>query len=373
MFGRFVPNLRSMAIAFDDVDLDRDRALVQRFQAGDGLAFDDLYRRYFPRLVRFCRRRTDDDAEAEELAQEAFAKAWRALPNLSGDQRFYPWLTVIAGRLCVDAGRRRTRAASADRPVPTVLADEVDGPEAVVVRLVQRQLLHDALDRLTPRHREVLELREQRGWSYAEIADHYAVSVGTVEALLWRARRALQREFEALDGRDAGIFVSLPVLGRLLRRVQEAGARASRWAGMELAPAAAPFMAGATVAASVLLGTVGLGAPDAARPAVRPTEVLAVRGTPVAELTPIDAEGRPRIEPAVAAPAPDPTPIVGEPAKTSEPLTVGSAAEARRRSEQEPVAGDAGGLVVGADPREVAGDALVKVNGYVQQLDEEGS
>src|SRR5687768_6769143 len=98
-----------VAMCADDVDLDRDRALVARFQAGDAAAFDELYLTYYSRLVRFCHRRVCDQDEAEELAQEAFARAWKALPRLGGEQRFYPWLSVIAGRLCLDALRKRSR------------------------------------------------------------------------------------------------------------------------------------------------------------------------------------------------------------------------------------------------------------------------
>src|SRR5436305_777163 len=89
-----------VALRADDVDLDRDTALVERFQTGDEEAFADLYRRYFPRLRRYCVRRLGDPHEAEEAAQEALARAYRALPNLGGDRRFYPWLRVIASNLC---------------------------------------------------------------------------------------------------------------------------------------------------------------------------------------------------------------------------------------------------------------------------------
>ena len=69
-----------MALRADDVDLNRDRLLVERFQAGDREAFDDLYLRYFERLRRFCQRRVGDAHEAEEVAQEAFVRALRAMP-----------------------------------------------------------------------------------------------------------------------------------------------------------------------------------------------------------------------------------------------------------------------------------------------------
>ena len=94
----------------DDVDLDRDRALVERCQAGDSAAFGNLYARYYERLLRFCLRRLNDRHEAEDAAQEAFARAWKALPRFAGERRFYPWLTVIAGNICTDMLRRRSRS-----------------------------------------------------------------------------------------------------------------------------------------------------------------------------------------------------------------------------------------------------------------------
>ena len=96
----------------DDVDLDRDRALVERSQAGDAAAFGNLYARYYGRLLRFCMRRLSDRHEAEDATQEAFARAWKALPRFAGDKHFYPWLTVIAGNICTDVLRGRFRSST---------------------------------------------------------------------------------------------------------------------------------------------------------------------------------------------------------------------------------------------------------------------
>jgi RNA polymerase sigma factor (sigma-70 family) len=197
-----------VAMCADDVDLDRDRILVGRFQAGDSAAFDELYLTYYARLVRYCQRRVDHLHEAEEIAQEAFARAWSALPRLGGDQRFYPWLTVIASRLCIDALRKRTRdmAHPATADLPAVGSDEL------VVDALDQQDVVVAMARLSDRYREVLALREQLGWSYREIAEHYSVSLGTIELLLFRARRALRKEYLAINGADVRIAAGLPFL-----------------------------------------------------------------------------------------------------------------------------------------------------------------
>ena len=95
-----------MTIVTDDVDLDRDRRLVEQCQAGRGEAFAELYAIYHDRLVRHCARRLGSHADAEDVAQEAFVRAWRAIGHFEGRRRFYPWLHVIASNACTDMLRR---------------------------------------------------------------------------------------------------------------------------------------------------------------------------------------------------------------------------------------------------------------------------
>lgn len=205
----------------DDVDLDRDRALVERCQAGDSAAYGNLYARYNERLLRFCLRRLNDRHEAEDATQEAFARAWKALPNFAGERRFYPWLTVIAGNICTDMLRRRSRSTPTDdleltlhQPVgstPDVACDEM------LMAAVDGDLVHKALDRLSVRHRHVLALREGSGLTYQQIADQEGVEIGTIETLLWRARQALKREFTVLSeskGALGGFLVGVGVFAR---------------------------------------------------------------------------------------------------------------------------------------------------------------
>ena len=206
----------------DDVDLDRDRALVERCQAGDSAAFGNLYARYYERLLRFCLRRLNDRHEAEDAAQEAFARAWKALPRFAGERRFYPWLTVIAGNICTDMLRRRSRSTPTDdleltaqHPVGVV---QEDTSEELVLAAVDGELVHRALDRLSTRHRHVLAMREGSGWTYQQIADHEGVEIGTIETLLWRARQALKREFAAVSESKEALAGFLIATGALIRR-----------------------------------------------------------------------------------------------------------------------------------------------------------
>ena len=206
----------------DDVDLDRDRALVERCQAGDSAAFGNLYARYYERLLRFCLRRLNDRHEAEDAAQEAFARAWKALPRFAGERRFYPWLTVIAGNICTDMLRRRSRSTPTDdmeltaqHPVGVVAEDT---SEEMVLAAVDGELVNRALDRLSTRHRHVLAMREGSGWTYQQIADHEGVEIGTIETLLWRARQALKREFAVVSESKEALAGFLVATGALIRR-----------------------------------------------------------------------------------------------------------------------------------------------------------
>jgi RNA polymerase sigma-70 factor (ECF subfamily) len=206
----------------DDVDLDRDRVLVERCQAGDSGAFGNLYARYYERLLRFCLRRLNDRHEAEDAAQEAFARAWKALPNFAGERRFYPWLTVIAGNICTDMLRRRSRSTPTDdlelSAQQQVGGGAIETSEELVLAAVDGELVNKALDRLSVRHRHVLAMREGSGWTYQQIADHEGVEIGTIETLLWRARQALKREFTVLSESKGMLGGFLAGAGALLRR-----------------------------------------------------------------------------------------------------------------------------------------------------------
>ena len=254
---------RGTEVLDDDVDLARDRVLVTRAQAGDRTAFDDLYMRYYRRLYRFCLRRLHDTHEAEDVAQEAFARAWRALPTFGGDRRFYPWLSVIASHLCTDVLRRRNRSTPVAEFHQSNVASTEDGGEELMLAAVDSDLVAKAFTRLSDRHQRILHLREGSGWSYQRIADHEGVGITAIETLLWRARQALKREFASLAGAEGrmgawlGGVLSLASLRRLLslpsrglRKVATAGAKGAAVAAGS-AVAATAVVLGATLSAPV--------------------------------------------------------------------------------------------------------------------------
>ena len=315
----------------DEIDLARDRALVEAWQAGDNTAFDHLYLLYFDRLRSYCQRRVNDRGAAEELAQEAFVKALQALPRLSGERRFYPWMTVIAARLCVDHHRRNQRVQPTEHVDPGAVEDEHHARLSLQVDLDN---LDAALQRLGPRHAEVLDLRERKGMSYNEIAGELGVPHSTVEALLFRARRALKREFHLVS---ADRLATVPGLGWLGLRLARVRVRLAM-AGADLPTIAAPLAAGAMTA---MLGVLpGAGAAAPATIAAVGRSAPAVAGPAVATLS---------TQPAV------PTSV--EPAATPAPaghgtprLRATSGADARQTTQGMPVAVDLASTGVGVDP-----------------------
>jgi RNA polymerase sigma-70 factor (ECF subfamily) len=302
-----------VAIRADEIDLARDRRLVEAWQAGDTTAFEELYRAYFDRLRAHCERRVGS-AAAEEVAQDAFVKALQALPRLSGERRFYPWLTVIASRLCIDHVRRQGRI----QPRDDIDAGSIDdGHDARLTLRADLANLDRALARLGPRHAEVLDLREFRGLTYDEIAGQLGVPHSTVEALLFRARKALRREFHALAGER---LAALPGVGWVVARFLRIRDRLAV-AGPDLGALGGTLAAGAVTAVLVAL--------PAGPPAGTHT-VTARTASPVAatahvllpDLTP------PAVPAAAAAPAPVASPPhVRRLAPTVRPTTGAAAQE----------------------------------------------
>lgn len=176
-----------------------DLALVRRVQRGDKRAFDLLVSKYQLRLAKLVGRLVSDRAEAQDVVQEAFIKAYRALPNFRGDSAFYTWLYRIA----VNAAKNHLVARS--RRPPTADVDITDGdveeagvlmadvatPESYAARDQLQAALARALAELPEDLRTALTLCEMEGLSYDEIAQVLDCPIGTVRSRIFRARRAL--------------------------------------------------------------------------------------------------------------------------------------------------------------------------------------
>jgi len=190
---------------------DPDRDLVEACRAGHGDAFDVLVRRHETRVVRLASRMLGDADAALDAAQEAFVKAWRALPRFEGESRFSTWLVRIVINQCRNDLRRRktvkhTRPLSLDAPSPAgdrdgrdaaPASDGVAAPGPDPFDLARgREIagaLEAALARLDPDSREVIWLRDAEDLSYEDIAEVLDVPVGTVRSRLHRARADVRR------------------------------------------------------------------------------------------------------------------------------------------------------------------------------------
>jgi len=184
-----------------------DLSLVQLAQRGDAGAVDALVRRYQHKVVKLVMRYVRDSAEAEDIAQEAFIKAYRALPRFRGDSAFYTWLYRIAINTAknVLASRGRSpiqyevdRSDDDDYDVVANLKDTAT-PEALALTEEIRETVTAAIDSLPEDLRTAIQLRELEGLSYEEIAAAMECPVGTVRSRIFRAR-------EAIDARLRDVF-----------------------------------------------------------------------------------------------------------------------------------------------------------------------
>ena len=171
-----------------------DREYVRLSQAGDRSAYGQLVRRYQDRMYRFILRMVHSHDEALELTQEAFIKAWEALPEWRPDAEFRTWLFRIASNAATDCLRRRKVvefvALEEDYDVP----GEDPGPEAQLQTKQSLAALESALARLPPEQREIVLLREIEDMAYGEISAALGINEGTVKSRLARAREALVSE-----------------------------------------------------------------------------------------------------------------------------------------------------------------------------------
>ena len=176
-----------------------DQALVDAFRSGMVAAFEELYRRHRPLVVRRLTRLCGNEAVAEEIAQETFLRAAQRIGS-SGNLKFRAWVLRIGTNLAIDHLRalRRQPAQSIDDMVhvkPAAgTAAEVDTEQSVERREDARFVLQ-VLDRLNPRHRQVLVLREVEGLDYRSIAERLWVSCSAIETLLFRARGRFREEY----------------------------------------------------------------------------------------------------------------------------------------------------------------------------------
>jgi len=179
-----------------------DAEIIQLVLGGEIDAFDELVRRTRRPAYRLARRITRNHEDADDVVQDSYVKAYRALARFDPGRAFGPWFLTIVARSALSQIRQRTRRATVPLDEPgadgTTLAEKIpDG--ALDVAGVQRLLdVEEALERLTEEQRAILALRVDGDLPYAEIASALDVPVGTVMSRLARAREALLEEVEKL-------------------------------------------------------------------------------------------------------------------------------------------------------------------------------
>lgn len=178
-----------------------EQELVARANRGDQDAFAQLVEANQNKIYSLTLRMTGSPEDGADLAQEAFLRAWRALPTFQGESSFSTWLYRLASNLCIDFLRREKRRRAAvsvtslddeESAAPTEVPDHRFTPEGELERRELRAAVGRALLKLSDEHRQVLILRELDGLSYAEIAQALALEEGTVKSRIARARLSLR-------------------------------------------------------------------------------------------------------------------------------------------------------------------------------------
>jgi RNA polymerase sigma-70 factor (ECF subfamily) len=187
-------------------EIGTDQSLVERVQNGDKKAFDLLVLKYQHRIIKLVSRYVRDQADALDIAQEAFLKAYRALPNFRGDSAFYTWLYRIA----INTAKNHVVSLSR-RPREVDISNE-DGEQTELDRAQKELATPDALlqteeiqatiirtiDELPEDLKTAITLRELEGMSYEEIASVMSCPIGTVRSRIFRAREAIDKELRPL-------------------------------------------------------------------------------------------------------------------------------------------------------------------------------
>jgi RNA polymerase sigma-70 factor, ECF subfamily len=212
MPGRLQECRRGMA----DVELSQlpqepelDHELVKRVQRGDSAAFDLLVRKYQHRIAGLIGRYIPDWSECQDVAQETFLRAYRAMGNFRGDAQFYTWLHRIAVNTAKNhlvAHNRRPPTddidiADAEQYASGMRLRDNDTPERELMRQQLEQTVMRAVEALPEELRVAITLREVDGLSYEEIAKKMDCPIGTVRSRIFRAREAIDLEMQPLmDG-----------------------------------------------------------------------------------------------------------------------------------------------------------------------------
>lgn len=183
-----------------------EKDLICRAARGDAEAFRQLVEAYQTPAYRLAARMCGPDS-AEDVTQEAFLAAWRALPEFRGDCRFSTWLYRLVSNAAIDCLRREKKHRDTGDVDDLELPDGGPSPQEQAERSDTRDAVRRALDRLSPEHRQVLLLRFMQELDYGEIARALDISEGTVKSRINRAKSKLREVLAAGNFFDAGLVL----------------------------------------------------------------------------------------------------------------------------------------------------------------------
>lgn len=169
----------------------RETQLLKDVAAGDRTAFATLYQRYNRPLFAYIYRWLEDKDTAEEVLQEVMFEVWKKAGSFAGRSKPSTWLFGIARFKTLNAIRQLSRP-KADEEETAKILDGAAGPEAKAAARSEREAIKSALGKLSPEHREVLELTYYEGLSLAEISEIVGVPQGTVKSRMFHARQQLK-------------------------------------------------------------------------------------------------------------------------------------------------------------------------------------
>ena len=326
----------------------RDRGLVEAHCRGDSDAFALIVKEHYGRLLLQAQRRLGTRAEAEDAVQDAFEKAFRALPSFDGEYRLGAWLSTIVANVCADHGARRVVEHHLPERFPSRALTVPDISEGMSDPAVL-QAVEAAIAALPPTRRAAFLMYEVFGFSYGQVAEQLGITRDNARARVHRAKADLRKALAATRSTLAALItvrLGAPRLARFVGGSPEGrGARARAWARAPLGPGGEPMPGAATSSSLSVPTAAGQAATSpiaqaaaslaAAGPRTNPmvwltglaTAVTSVFSGPAAAAMPITAAALPVaaavVTASVAAPAPDPaalpTPTVL--AEQAEPAT----------------------------------------------------
>ncbi len=189
--------------------IENDIELVNRVKSGDKTAFDFLVIKYQRRVIRLISRIVKDPVEVEDIAQESFIKAYKAILQFRGDSAFYTWLYRIAvntaknylfsrGRRPIPVSDLNTNSEDGESFEFQAVSDNSETPEGVMVGMEIAEAVNRAVEKLPEELSMAISLREMEGLSYEEIAEVMNCPIGTVRSRIFRAREAISEELKPL-------------------------------------------------------------------------------------------------------------------------------------------------------------------------------